>query len=338
VADIDFEIIAPSAPQADDALVTRRGASAPNTGALTLTADLLARANHTGSQAIATVTGLQAALDGKQPLTTVLTNTTASYTTAEQAKLAAIAAGATANSTDAFLLARANHTGTQTAATIGDFTEAAQDATGAMIDGSLAYNDATPLLSRAALSGAITAAAGSNTTALGSFTKAQLDTAISDGNAMYIGDAPTAHTHVAADVTDFTASSRAQVEAALIAGTNVTLTPSGTGATRQITIAATGGGGGAIGGTASINFGGGVGTSFIETVITGQTGIGAGSRIKVWFQGDSTADHSAYVHKTIFPQQIALSASDIVAGVGFTINAITNLRLRGLVSCRWEWS
>jgi hypothetical protein len=47
---------------------------------------------------------------------------------AEQTKLAGIAAGATVNSSDATLLARANHTGTQTAATISDFdTEVANN-------------------------------------------------------------------------------------------------------------------------------------------------------------------------------------------------------------------
>ncbi len=34
-------------------------------------------------------------------------------------------------------------------------------------------------------------------------TKAQLDGVISDGNVMYVGDAPTAHTHPAANITDF---------------------------------------------------------------------------------------------------------------------------------------
>lgn len=75
---------------------------------------------------------------------------------------------------------------------VGDITqytdELAQDAVGAMIDTSLVYVDATPLLTRAALTGAITASQGSNTTALGSFTKAQLDTAVSDGNVLYVGD------------------------------------------------------------------------------------------------------------------------------------------------------
>jgi len=103
---------------------------------------------------------IQTQLNGKQPLATVLTNTTASFTTADETKLDGIATGATANSSDATLLARANHTGTQTSSTISDF------------------NSAT----------------------------------------------------------------RAETEAELVAGTNITITPSGTGATRQLTIAASGGG------------------------------------------------------------------------------------------------
>ena len=75
---------------------------------------------------------------------------------------------------------------------VGDVTqytdEQAQDAVGAMVDTSLTYVDSTPLLQRSALTGAITASAGSNTTALGSFTKAQLDTAVSDGVPLFVGD------------------------------------------------------------------------------------------------------------------------------------------------------
>ncbi len=48
----------------------------------------------------------------------VLGNTTASYTTSEETKLSNIAIAATANNTDANLLNRANHTGTQSASTI----------------------------------------------------------------------------------------------------------------------------------------------------------------------------------------------------------------------------
>jgi hypothetical protein len=58
--------------------------------------------------------------------------------------------------------------------------ERAQDAIGAMVDSTLVYVDATPLLTRAALTGAITASQGSNTTALGSFSSANLSTALTD--------------------------------------------------------------------------------------------------------------------------------------------------------------
>lgn len=53
---------------------------------------------------------------------------------------------------------------------VGDVTqytdELAQDAIGAMVDSSLTYVDATPLLQRAALTGDVTAAAGSNATTI----------------------------------------------------------------------------------------------------------------------------------------------------------------------------
>lgn len=49
---------------------------------------------------------------------TVLNNTTASFTTADETKLDGIATGATANSSDATLLSRANHTGSQAQSTI----------------------------------------------------------------------------------------------------------------------------------------------------------------------------------------------------------------------------
>lgn len=55
------------------------------------------------------------------------------------------------------------------------------------------------------LTGMVTGSGTSSfATSLGSFTKAQLDTAVSDGNVMYVGDAPTAHTHTLANITDVT--------------------------------------------------------------------------------------------------------------------------------------
>ena len=220
-------------------------------------ATLLNRANHTGTQIIATVsglqsaldgkanlshthviadvTGLQAALDGKQPLATVLTNTTASFTTALETKLSGIATGATANSSDATLLNRANHTGSQSSSTISDFAEATDDRVAALLvagtNVALSYNDVAntltinstasggggtwgsitgtlssqtdlntalnnrALLSGAAFSGVISATnlsgtnTGDQTSIVGiTGTKAQFNTACSDGDFLYIGD------------------------------------------------------------------------------------------------------------------------------------------------------
>lgn len=55
-------------------------------------------------------------------------HTDTNYTATEASKLAGIATGATANSSDATLLARANHTGTQLASTVSDFASAVTSA------------------------------------------------------------------------------------------------------------------------------------------------------------------------------------------------------------------
>jgi hypothetical protein len=78
-------------------------------------------------------------------------------TAAERTKLAGVAAGATVNATDAALRDRATHTGTQTSASISDFTEAVQDAVAALLaegtNVTLTYNDAGNVLTVAAAGG-----------------------------------------------------------------------------------------------------------------------------------------------------------------------------------------
>jgi hypothetical protein len=70
------------------------------------------------------------------------------FTVADDTKLTGIAAGATANSSDATLLNRVNHTGSQLSTTISDFVEAVQDTAAGMITSathtgvSWTYNDA----------------------------------------------------------------------------------------------------------------------------------------------------------------------------------------------------
>lgn len=70
----------------------------------------------------------QTALDTKVDKVTGKQLSTEDYTSAEKTKLAGVDTGATANSPNATLLARANHTGTQLAATISNFADALRSA------------------------------------------------------------------------------------------------------------------------------------------------------------------------------------------------------------------
>lgn len=118
-----------------------------------------------------------------------------------------ISTTATANSPDATLLARANHTGTQLASTVSDFTEAAQDAVGgALLDTAtldLVYNDAAGTMSGNVLDSPTVAGA----------TPAQLrDRATHTG------------TQLSTTISDFTEATQDVVGALLVAGANVSLT------------------------------------------------------------------------------------------------------------------
>lgn len=77
--------------------------------------------------------------------------------TAMRTKLDGIAPNATANQTDAYLLDRANHTGTQASTTISDFAEAVQDVMGAtLVQGAnvtITYDDVANTITIAAAGG-----------------------------------------------------------------------------------------------------------------------------------------------------------------------------------------
>ena len=70
-------------------------------------------------------------------------------------------------------------------------------------------------------------------------------------------------------------------------------------------------------GTATIDFGAFPGASDASVTITGQTGIDSlSSNVQVWMRAEDSADHTAEEHMV---ETIALFATDIVNGVGFTI-------------------
>jgi hypothetical protein len=108
----------------------------------------------------------------------VTTSVAGFLSAADKVKLDGIAAGATANQTDAFLLARANHTGTQLASTISDFTAASRSAS----------------VQDALVDGVIDIAPSQN--------------AVVDALAL---KSNVGHTHVAANISDFTSAAQAAV-------------------------------------------------------------------------------------------------------------------------------
>ena len=91
-------------------------------------------------------------------------------------------------------------------------------------------------------------------------------------------------------------------------------------------------------GTATIDFGAYPGKAHATQVVTGQTGIVAGSLVEPWFGTGTTAQHNADEHK-VSPSDIDLSYSDIVAGTGFTIQAFVRKgRAYGLYNLNWGWA
>lgn len=175
-------------------------------------------------------------------------------TKAQTLALLNVADGATANSADSYLLSRANHTGTQLAATISDFDSAAKISSRAAI---LAGTNVT--VTNDNVGNTITIAAASGTPGANSvtntilaqmpantlkgnntagtanaadLTKAQVQTLlnVADGatansaDSYLLSRANHTGTQLAATISDFDAAAKTSSRAAIIAGTNITLT------------------------------------------------------------------------------------------------------------------
>jgi len=220
---------------------------------------------------------------------------------------------------------------------VGDITqytdEMAQDAVGAMVDGTLIYTDGTPLLSRATLTGDVIASAGSNalTIPADTVTYAKMQNVSAASRLLGRGDSG------AGDPQEITL------------GANLTM--AGT------TLSASGGGGGGNSGVSTIDFGAFPGKSDTSVPVTGQAGILAGSAVTAVLQATATADHSIDEHMV---ENIKIVAGNIIAGTGFTIYAMnpdknisgqqgtTNFRSRrygggdtrlyGTWTVAWRWS
>lgn len=90
-------------------------------------------------------------------------------------------------------------------------------------------------------------------------------------------------------------------------------------------------------GTATIDFGA-TPVDEATVVITGQTGIVAGSHAEAFFMKDSTADNGTDEHEEA-AALCPLVCESIVAGTGFTIRAMPIAALgTGQFSVRWVWN
>ena len=91
-------------------------------------------------------------------------------------------------------------------------------------------------------------------------------------------------------------------------------------------------------GTATVDFGSGLGTQEASVAVTGQTSISATSKAEAWIMGDDTStNHTANDHKYV-PLFCVFTCSTPVAGTGFTIYARALGKLSGQFTLRWVWS
>ena len=87
-------------------------------------------------------------------------------------------------------------------------------------------------------------------------------------------------------------------------------------------------------GTAIIDFGACPGSFDCTATVTGQDSIKADSACEAWLSSETTLDHSTDEH-ALAP--IRLRVTDVVEGVGFTIQAVSDWQLTGRFSARWVW-
>lgn len=133
-------------------------------------------------------------------------------------------------------------------------------------------------------------------------------------------------------ISDLSESIDDRVASLLVAGSNITLTYNDIA--NSLTIAASGGGGSANSGTATLDFGSTPGTNITTTTITGQASILVGSKIKAYLMADTTLTHNSYEHSIV---PLTITCGNIIAGTGFDIIASSDLRLTGTFTVQWEW-
>ena len=91
-------------------------------------------------------------------------------------------------------------------------------------------------------------------------------------------------------------------------------------------------------GTLTFNFGSAPGTNVVTTTVSDAT-ISGTSKVEVYMMGtDSTATHNTVEHQLLPLGGLSLQVIAVTAGVGFTAQAATLLRLTGTFQARYVWA
>lgn len=77
------------------------------------------------------------------------------------------------------------------------------------------------------------------------------------------------------------------------------------------------------------------GTNTASTTVTGLTAFTDTDTVQAWLMADSTADHDALAHALV-PVRLRVRAP--ITGTGFTIDAVSEHRLRGAFKVRYAFT
>lgn len=91
-------------------------------------------------------------------------------------------------------------------------------------------------------------------------------------------------------------------------------------------------------GVVVFNFGSAPGTNVVSTAVS-DAAISATSKVEIYLMGtDSTATHNAIEHQLLPLGGLSMTPLSVTAGVGFTAQAASLLRLTGTFTARYVWA